>query len=150
MAWISPTLDSCKRRIPKEWPALSNAAKMQGDDADALGQAVIDTQVKRIRGRVPMHVLRGEEGTIPDELEDAFFALWVHAFITKLPSMKNLLDAQRVSAWENANAELTALSAGKINVVPPSTAAPDNEQAAGTTIEIARPARELQSFADLT
>jgi hypothetical protein len=150
MAWIAPTLDSCKRRIPKEWPSLSNAAKMQGDDADVIGQEVIATQVMRIRGRVPATVRRGEEGTIPDELQDAFFALWVYAFITKLPAMKNLLDQLRVSAWENANKELDALSSGKIHLVPPATAAPDAEQAAGPGIEVARPARVPQSFADLT
>lgn len=149
MAWITPTLDSCKRRIPKEWPALSNAAKMQGDEADAIGQEVIDTQVTKIRGRVPMRVPLGEAGTIPDEMQDAFFALWVYGFITKLPAMKSLLDELRVKAWENANAELTALSGGKIQLVPPVTAAPDNEQAAGPGIEVAREARSVQSFAGL-
>lgn len=142
MAWISPTLQNCKDRIPKEWPALSSAAKTQGQDADVLAQKVIDTQVARVRGRVPKDVKRGEEGTIPDELESAFFALWVYEFITKLPAMRSLLDDLRVRAWEKAFDELDRLSAGKIQIVAPVAPAPVEEQASGPGIEVASPARQ--------
>ncbi|MFZ2276297.1 MAG: hypothetical protein WAW39_00805 [Prosthecobacter sp.] len=144
MAWITPTLQECKDRIPKEWPSLSSAAKTQGQDAEALAQKVIDTQVTRVRGRVPVDVKRGEDGTIPNELESAFFALWVYEFITKLPSMRSLLDDLRVKAWEKAFDELDRLSAGKIQVVPPVTAAPLDQQATGGYIEVAKPARPNQ------
>ncbi len=139
MAWIIPTLQDCKDRIPKEWPALSSAAKTQGQDAEVLAQKVINTQVTRIRGRVPRDVLRGAEGTVPDELESAFYALWVYEFITKLPAMKALLDELRVKAWEQAFDELDRLSSGKIQIVSPINVAPQAEQAAGPGVEVARP-----------
>lgn len=144
MAWITPTLQECKDRIPKEWPALSNAAKSQGQDAEELAQKVISTQVTRIRGRVPVDIKRGEEGTIPDELESAFFALWVYEFIIKLPAQRGLLDELRVRAWEKAFDELDRLSSGKIQVVAPITPAPVDEQASGSAIEVASPSRYNQ------
>lgn len=142
MAWISPTLQECKDRIPKEWPSLSSAAKATGQDADTLAQKVIHTQVTRIRGRVPLDVKRGEDGTIPDELESAFFALWVYEFITKLPGMSNLLDDLRIRGWEKAFDELDRLSSGKIQIVAPISPAPVEEQASGPGIEVASPARQ--------
>lgn len=141
MAWITPTVELCKRRIPKEWSALSNAARMQGDDADALALKVIESQVSRVRGRVPVEVPRGEDGTIPEELESAFFALWVYEFITALPAQRSLLDELRVRSWEKAFDELDRLSSGKIQIVAPITAAPVDEQASGHGIEVAHPAR---------
>lgn len=134
MAWIAPTLQTCKDRIPKEWPSLSSAAKAEGQDADELAQKVIDLQVNRIRGRVPQSVARGSDGTIPDELESSFFALWVYEFINKLPKMKSFLDENRVRAYESAMAELKELSMGRINVVPPITVAAPNEQAVASTV----------------
>ena len=144
MAWIIPTLQDCKDRLPKEWPTLSNASKTSAQDADVLAQKVIETQVTRVRGRVPLDIKRGEEGTIPDELESAFYALWVYEFITKLPGMRTLLDDLRVRAWEKAFDELDRLSSGKIQIVSPITAAPVDEQASGTGIEVARPSRANQ------
>ena len=134
MAWISPTLQTCKDRIPKEWLALSTAAMAEGQDADELAQKVIESQVNRIRGRVPLNVPRGADGTIPDELESSFFALWVYEFIIKLPKMKSLLDALRVAAKDAALDELKELSMGRINVVPPIIAAASNEQAVASGV----------------
>ena len=136
MAWITPTLQQCKDRIPKEWPALSNAAKVAGQDADTLAGEVIRDQVNRIRGRVKPEVPRGEDGTIPDEMTTCFLALWVHAFITKLPGMKQFLDAERVKAYEDAVEEMKELALGHIYLVPPVTAAPASEQAAVTTVGV--------------
>ena len=113
---------------------MSSAAKAEGQDADELAQKVIDVQVNRIRGRVPQNVPRGPDGTIPDELESSFFALWVYEFITKLPKMKSLLDALRVGARDAAIDELKELSMGRINVVPPITSAAANEQAMASTV----------------
>lgn len=142
MAWIAPTLQTCKDRIPKEWPSLSSAAMTDGQDAEELAQKVIDVQVNRIRGRVPQNVPRGEDGTIPDELESSFFALWVYEFIIKLPKMKHLLDALRVSARDAAIEELRELSMGRINVVPPTTAAAANEQAVASSVGLVNAGRK--------
>lgn len=136
MPWITPTLQQCQDRIPKEWPALSSAAKAAGQDADELAGDVITDQVNRIRGRVPSAVPLGETGTIPDEMKSAFFALWVYEFITKLPKMQQFLDALRVKSYETALDELKQLSMGRIKLVPPTTAAPSTEQAAAPTISV--------------
>lgn len=146
MAWFTPSLARCKGRIAKEWPALSSAAKMQGEDADTIGQEVIDSEVKRIVGRIPSTVPRGESGTIPDEMEIAFYALWVWDFITKLPSMKSLLDSTREKSYDTAIAELAAMSNGKINIAAPVTEAPEAEQAAGPGIEVAHESRCIQNI----
>ena len=145
MAWITPSLTLCKTRLTNaEWTSLSSAAKASAQSAEDMAQQVIDTQVTRIRGRVPSGVLLGEAGTIPDEMTGAFLSLWVYEFITRLPAMKSFLDELRVKSWENANTELRDLAAGKINLVPPTDAAPDDEQAAGPGVEVAREARTVQ------
>lgn len=148
MAWITPTLTLCKTRLTgAEWNSISSAAKASSQVADDMAQQVIDTQVTRIRGRVPSGVLLGEAGTIPDEVLGAFLALWVYEFITRLPAMKSLLDDLRVKSWENANSELRDLATGKINLVPPVDAAPSTEQAAGPGVEVAQPSRTIQNIA---
>lgn len=136
MPWITPTLQECKDRFPKEWPSLSSAAMAQGQDAEELAADVIRDQVNRIRGRVPSGVPLGAEGTIPDEMKSAFLALWLYEYITKLPKMKSLLDELRVKAYENAFEELRELSLGRIRLVPPVNAAPADEQAAVTTVGV--------------
>jgi hypothetical protein len=139
MAWITPTLTQCQTRLSgPEWTSLKSAAKQTGQVGDDMAQAVIDNTVTRIRGRVsvrPGNVL-GEEGTIPDELMSCFLSLWVYDFITRLPAMKSLLDERRVEAWKTAESELRHAAEGKIRFVPPTTAAPDNEQAAAGGVEV--------------
>lgn len=148
MAWITPTLALCKTRLTgAEYTALSSAAKGAGQVADDMAQQVIDTVVTRVRGRVPPQVRLGEAGTIPDEVQGAFLALWVYEFITRLPAMKSLLDELRVKSWESANSELRDLAAGRINLVPPVDEAPAAEQAAGPGIEVATPSRTIQNIA---
>ena len=146
VAWFTPSLDLCKSRLRKEWSAIANAAKAGGEEVDDVVQRVIDSEVARIRGRVPKTDLRGEDGTIPDELRSAFLALWVYEFLTQLPGMKGLLDDLRVRAWERAHDDLRDLAMGRIQLVPPVAAAPDAEQAAGPGVEIARPG---QAFEDM-
>jgi len=148
--WFTPDLTLCKTRLTApEWSSLSSAAKASGQVADDMAGEVITTQVTRIRGRMPRHVKLGAEGTIPDELRGSFLALWVYEFISRLPQMKRFLDEFRVKNWEAANAELEDLANGKINVVPPTEAAPDNEQAAGPGVEVARAARTPQDLSGL-
>jgi hypothetical protein len=149
MPWITPTLTLCKTRLTgAEYTALSSAAKSSSQEAEAMAQQVIDTVVTRIRGRVPATVKLGAAGTIPDELQGAFLSLWVYEFITRLPQMKSLLDELRVKSWDNANSELRDLAAGRINLVSPIDAAPANQQAAGPAVEVAQPARVIQSITD--
>ncbi|MGV3664275.1 MAG: hypothetical protein ACO1TE_29150 [Prosthecobacter sp.] len=144
MAWFTPTLTLCKTRLAgAEWTSLSSAARGQGQDAEAMAQEVIATQVTRIRGRVAANSknILGEAGTIPDELQGAFLALWVYEFITRLPAMKALLDELRVKSYDTALSELAAAARGDIAIVPPETAAPEAAQAGGVSVEVVR-ARE--------
>ena len=148
MPWITPTPAECKARLRKEWSAVANAAKAAGEEVDAVIQRVIDSEVTRIRGRVPRDVKLGAAGTIPDEMQTAFFALWVFDFLTLLPGLTSLLDANRVTANAQAIEELKDLSLGRINLVSPIDAAPSNQQAAGPAVEVAQPARVIQSITD--
>lgn len=144
MAWIIPTLTLCQTRLAgAEWSSLSSAAKSSGQNAETMAQQVIDTNVTKVRGRVPPVVKLGAAGTIPDEMLGAFLSLWVYDFITRLPAMKTLLDDLRVKSWESANSELRDLANGKINLVPPVDAAPAAEQAAPHGIQIARQGRPV-------
>ena len=139
MAWITPTLADCQQRIAgAEWTAVSSAAKQVGQDAEAMAQDVIATQVGRIRGRVAARSenILGAAGTIPDELTGVFFALWVYDFFTRLPGMKRLLDDLRVNAWESAEKELEAVANGKIRIVPPITPGAPDEQVSPATIAV--------------
>lgn len=147
MAWITPTLTLCQTRLTgSEWTSLSTAAKSSGQSAEAMAQQVIDTNVTKVRGRVPSVVKLGAAGTIPDEVLGAFLALWVYDFITRLPAMKSLLDDLRVKSWEAANSELRDLANGKINLVPPVDAAPAAEQPVNHGVEIARQASTVQDM----
>lgn len=151
MAWITPTLELCRTRITgAEWNALQNAAKASDQDGEEMAQQVIATQVQRIRGRVAACEKNrlGEAGTIPDELQSAFLALWVYDFITRLPAMRGLLDDQRVKAWEAAERELRDTAACNIAIVPPVEAAPDAEQAGGQTV-VSNPGKRWASRQDL-
>lgn len=139
MAWITPTLDLCRTRITgAEWNSLQSAAKATDQDGQDMAQQVIATQVQRIRGRVAAWKENrlGAAGTIPDELQSAFLALWVYDFITRLPSMRALLDDQRVDAWKSAERELEHVAAGKIAVVPPADEAPEAQQVNGPAVAV--------------
>jgi hypothetical protein len=146
MAWITPTAAECKARLRKEWAAVANAAKATGEEADAVVERVMNAEITRIRGRVPQNVKLGAAGTIPDEMQMAFFALWVFDFLTLLPGLSDLLDTNRVTANANAIDELKALSRGEINLVPPVEAAPEAEQPKNYGVEIARAAKPVQDF----
>jgi hypothetical protein len=146
MAWITITAAECKARLQKEWAAVANAAKATGEEAEDVVERVRADEVTRIRGRVPSSVKLGEAGTIPDEMKTAFFALWVFDFLTLLPGLSYLLDANRVTAYNNATSELRDLANGKINLVPPVDAAPAAEQPVKHAVEIAKPARVIQDM----
>lgn len=146
MAWITPTAAECKARLRKEWAAVANAAKATGEEAEAVLERVMNAEITRIRGRVPQSVKLGEAGTIPDEMQMAFFALFVFDFLTLLPGLSDLLDANRVAANNNAIDELKALSRGEINLVPPVDAAPEAEQPKNHGVQVAREGRTVQDF----
>ena len=141
MAWITPTLDLCKGRLTgPEWNALSNAAKNTGQTADGLAQEAIDGLVTEMRSRIPKRIRRGPEGTIPDEMQRSFLALWVYDFISRVPGMKSFLDDPRTKAYENANIAMREMAADKLQIVPPTDPAPQTEQAAGPFVQVAREA----------
>lgn len=140
MPWITPTLTQCQERLSgAEWSALSRAALQAGQDGEAMAQVVADNVITRIRGRVsarPENQL-GATGTIPDELQSCFLALWVYDFITRLPGMKTLLDERRLEAWKAAESELRHVAEGKIKIVQPVSPADPELQASGSgTVQV--------------
>lgn len=141
MAWITPDTDTVKRRISgPEFDALRQAARAAGQNADTMTADCIARVVHKVRGYVAgnsRNVL-GVPGTIPDELESAFGALWVYEFITRLPGLAKLLDDRRVSAMENAMAELRDASRGTLAVVAPETPADDQAGSPGVQLVSSR------------
>lgn len=127
---------------------MASAAKAAGEEVDTVVQRVLSDQITRVRGRVPATVKLGESGTIPDEMKSALLALWVHEFLTLLPGMSALIDKPREDSFNAAITELRDLANNKINLVPPTDAATQAEQAAGPGIEVANPSRTIQRIQD--
>jgi hypothetical protein len=144
--WITFTAASVASRLTgPEMTALKSAAKASGQDGDELLSDCIDRAVREVRGSVAgcSRNTLGEEGTIPDELEDATLAIVIYRFISRLPgaAAKALLGQIRSTNYEDARDLLKQVAACKFGIVPPET--PGDDQAAG-------PAAELISSRDRT
>lgn len=135
--WTTPTVTTLKARISgPEFEALKSAARAAGQNADTMVTDCLARIVALIRGYCGGRHVLGAEGTIPDELESALGSLFVVEFITRLPGMTKLLDANRTKAKEDALQLLRDVSAGRFAIVPPETPAADNQQAGGPGITL--------------
>ena len=102
MAWIPMAeMDVLSRITDAEATAVKTAAIRIGQP-DAVAK-IISQCVRDWRGLLRRHhpVAAGE--TIPSELESHVLAEIRYRLFTRLPGMKSLLDALRVSEWEEAN-----------------------------------------------
>lgn len=136
--WITPTADTLKARISgPEFEALKSAARAAGQNADTMVADCLSRIVALIRGYCGGRHVLGAEGTIPDELESALGALFVVEFITRLPGMTKLLDANRTKAKEDSLQLLRDVAAARFAIVPPVTPAPDASQSGGPGITLA-------------
>lgn len=135
--WITPTSATIKSRISgPELDALKSAARAAGQTPDGLVDDAITRVVNLIRGYCAKHNQLGTSGTIPDELESSFGALWLYEFITRLPNSSKLLDDRRAKAYDDPMRLLRDVSSGAFKVVPPESAAPATEQAGGSSIKV--------------
>lgn len=136
MAWISITAAKVKTRFAgAEYNSVTAAALNSGQVAADLVTDEINRATNKVRGFIPLHVARGEAGTVPDELESETLALIVYAILTRLPNLKSLLDERRVAAYADALELLKQCANGKFRVTPPETEAPAAEQASASNIE---------------
>lgn len=135
--WIAPDITTIKTRITgAELDALKGAARASGVSPDDTIEKAISRVVRQIRGYVGTRHKLGEEGTIPDELESAFGALWLVEFITRIPNSGKLLDDRRTKAAEDALTQLRDVAAGRFAIVAPIEPAPAVQQAAGPAISL--------------
>lgn len=136
--WITPTVATLKARISgPEFDSLKSAARAAGQNADTLVTDCLARIIALIRGYCGGRHVLGAEGTIPDELESALGALFVPEFITRLPGLTKLLDANRVKAKEDALQLLRDVAAGRFAIVPPEAPAAEAQQAGGPGITLA-------------
>lgn len=136
--WITPTAATVKARITgAEFEALKSAALASGQSADTLVTDCLSRIIQMIRGYVGNRHTLGTAGTIPDELESALGALWVHEFISRVPGTERLLNERRVKAKEDALTQLRDVSSGRFSIVPPTSEAPSAQQAAGPALQLA-------------
>ncbi|MEM0964793.1 MAG: phage protein Gp36 family protein [Verrucomicrobiota bacterium] len=96
MSWISITEDDIERRLTGgEFTAVREAALSDGQP-DPLPEE-IKSAVRRVRGSVAACDRNkvGPDGTIPDELEDAFLAILRYKLLTRLPDVGLISDDRR-------------------------------------------------------
>jgi len=133
MSWETLDSDDVKNRLSgAEYAGVTSAALASGQTAAGVVAAQITDVIKYVRGFVPDNVPRGDGETIPDEMKDAALAMIVYRILTRLPSLKMLLDDARKSANDAAEKLLRDMAAGRFKLVSPTTAAAD--QAAGSKI----------------
>lgn len=139
MSWITLTTDHVERRLSKrELAALLSAARQTDQtDAEIMSEA-IGSVTAEVRGYVAAckNNILGSTGTIPDELESAALALLRRYLFTRLPNMGSLYDSIRQKETEDALQRLRDTAACKFAIVPPATAAAENEQASGPSHQL--------------
>ena len=133
MSWTTLDSDDVKNRLSgAEYAGVTSAALASGQTAAGVVAEQISGVVNYVRGFVPASVPRGDGETIPDELKDAALAMIVYRILTRLPSLKLLLDDARKSANEAAEKLLRDVAAGRFRLIAPTD--PAASQAAGATI----------------
>jgi len=133
MSWTTLTSDDVKNRLSgAEYSGVTSAALASGQTAEGVVAEQITGVVNYVRGFVPASVPRGDGETIPDEMKDAALAMIVYRILTRLPSLKLLLDDARKSANEAAEKLLRDMAAGRFRLIAPTDAAAS--QAAGARI----------------
>jgi len=127
--WITLTVANVKERFAgAEYNSVTAAALNTGQDATTLVEQSISRITNEVRGYIPSSTPRGENGTIPDELERSALALIVYDVLTRLPSLKALLTEERKDAEAAAREQLKLCSRGDFRVTPPETAAAPEDQ----------------------
>jgi len=117
-----------------ELTAVKTAALVAGQTG--VVQEILDQVTTEVRARVAAcakNVL-GEAGTIPDECESAAIDIAIYRICKRIPG-RVVLTAERSDANANAIAFLRDVARCDVAIVPPTTAAPGDEQAGGAAIE---------------
>lgn len=140
MAWITFTASTVAQRVlGPEMSALKTAARGAGQDGDDLLNDQVSRVIQEIRGRVAAcdKNTLGVAGTIPDELEDAAVAIVIFRFCTRLAAAaERLITERREMAYNDALKLLNDVAACRLAIVPPTTPAPDEQQAGGPGITL--------------
>ena len=136
--WITlSSADVQQKLAADEYDAVTSASLPDGVTAAEIITDELSRTLAQVRGFVSANKSNalGDGETIPDELKDAALVIVRYKVFTRLPGMKALLDELRVKEYEEATRLLRDVSAGRFAIVPPTTPAADDEQAAPSTIE---------------
>lgn len=133
--WITLDSDDVKNRLSgAEYAGVTSAALASGQTAAGVVAEQIAGVINYVRGFIPPGTARGDGETIPDELADAALAMIVYRILTRLPSLKMLLDDARKSANDAAEKLMRDVAAGRFRIVAAATV--DADQPGTATIGV--------------
>lgn len=137
--WITiASADLQQKLTADEFDAVTTVSLPDGVSAATIIADEISRTVSEVRGFVSANKTNvlGDGETIPGELLDAALCILRHKVFSRLPGMKSLLDEIRVREFDEAMRKLRDVAAGRFSLVPPTTPAAADEQAAPSTIGV--------------
>jgi hypothetical protein len=147
--WITPTAATIQDSLSgPEFIALKSAARGAGQNPDTLVNDCLSRSIKQIIGYVSVKNIVGTAGDIPDELTASLGAVWRFEFINRL-GLEKLLTVSRKTAYDNAILQLRDVAAGRFTITPPTTPAPETQQAGGPGITLASSCTRRAKTSDL-
>ncbi len=98
----------------------------------------IEQVTNKVRGYCPLKVLRGPDGTIPDEVMTDALAMLRKVYFTGMPELRKLWTTAREEEYLQAIDLMKQWARGDFHVVAPESPAPVDEQPPGPSVEIIR------------
>lgn len=137
MSWLSLTASNFQAKLlAQEYTALSAIGVQEGKTWEEVFADELTRTTNYVRGFCPASTALGAAGTIPDEVEDAAYAILRYKFFTRFPKLKQLLTEERKDEFMRAEELLQRWSNNKFRVVRPTTPADTDAQPAGPSAEL--------------
>ena len=119
MAWITLTPDDLQGRLTAA--EIDTVTTVAGNGNTI--QQIISEVTSEVRGYAGTASTLGPDGTIPDEAKSSALSIIVLRYVSQIPSGKLVTEA-RTKAAENGQTFLRDIGNGKVRLVPPTIAAP--------------------------
>lgn len=136
MSWTTITADAVQSRITDAELVAARTAAIKAGQADPLAEA-ISRVTQEVRGRVAANASNtlGDGDTIPSECEDAAIAVIIFRLYSRLPIT---MPQERKDAKDDALAFLRDVADGKVAIVAPATASPQQVTSIAPSISARR------------